>query len=175
MTSRTTSADSGPKPGGGRAGLPRHEFQLQQVGLPGGEIEQRIQGAEVNDEHSVALPDRPTGIPASFDEHTKLMLDLQLLAFQTDTTRVFSLILAREVSNRSYPQIGVPDQHHPVSHHRDDPGLIEKKTKIDAPANDLDSALDAASVSMVRRASPVPAPPPELGTRVNLKVPVCFQ
>jgi len=96
------------------------------------EIEQRIQGAEANDHHSVALPDRPTGIPASFDEHTKLMFDLQLLAFQTDTTRVFSMILAREVSNRSYPQIGVPDQHHPVSHHRDDPGLIEKKTKIDA-------------------------------------------
>ena len=60
------------------------------------------------------------------------MLDLALLAFQTDTTRVFSMILAREVSNRSYPQIGVPDQHHPVSHHRNDPGLIEKKTKIDA-------------------------------------------
>jgi len=96
------------------------------------EIEQRIQSAEASDEHSVALPDRPTGIPASFEEHTKLMLDLQLLAFQTDTTRVFSLILAREVSNRSYPQIGVPDQHHPVSHHRNDPGLIEKKTKIDA-------------------------------------------
>jgi hypothetical protein len=96
------------------------------------EIEQRIQSAEASDDHSVALPDRPIGIPASFDEHTKLMLDLQLLAFQTDTTRVFSMILAREVSNRSYPQIGVPDQHHPVSHHRDDPGLIEKKTKIDA-------------------------------------------
>jgi hypothetical protein len=96
------------------------------------EIEQRIQSAEASDEHSVALPERPIGIPASFDEHTKLMLDLQLLAFQTDTTRVFSMILAREVSNRSYPQIGVPDQHHPVSHHRDDPGLIQKKTKIDA-------------------------------------------
>jgi hypothetical protein len=96
------------------------------------EIEQRIQGAESSEEHSVALPDRPTGIPASFDEHTRLMLDLQLLAFRTDTTRVFSMILAREVSNRTYPQIGVPDQHHPVSHHRDDPGLIEKKTKIDA-------------------------------------------
>jgi hypothetical protein len=95
------------------------------------EIEQRIQGAESNDEHAVALPDRPTGIPASFDEHTKLMLDLQLLAFQTDTTRVFSMILAREVSPRTYPQIGVPDQHHPVSHHRNDPALIEKKTKID--------------------------------------------
>jgi hypothetical protein len=96
------------------------------------EIEQRIQGVEASDEHAIALPDRPTGIPASFDEHTKLMLDLQLLAFQTDTTRVFSMILAREVSNRSYPHIGVPDQHHPVSHHRDDPALIEKKTRIDA-------------------------------------------
>jgi hypothetical protein len=96
------------------------------------EIEQRIQGAESGDQHEVALPERPTGIPASFDEHTKLMLDLALLAFQTDTTRVFSMILAREVSNRSYPQIGVPDQHHPVSHHRNDPALIEKKTKIDA-------------------------------------------
>jgi hypothetical protein len=96
------------------------------------EIEQRIQGAESGDPLEVALPERPTGIPASFDEHTKLMLDLALLAFRTDTTRVFSMILAREVSNRSYPQIGVPDQHHPVSHHRNDPTLIEKKTKIDA-------------------------------------------
>jgi hypothetical protein len=96
------------------------------------EIEQRIQGAEASQHDDVALPDRPTGIPASFDEHTKLMLDLVLLGFRTDTTRIFSMILAREVSNRSYPQIGVPDQHHPVSHHRNDPVLIEKKTKIDA-------------------------------------------
>jgi hypothetical protein len=96
------------------------------------EIEQRIQGAEASEHDDVALPDRPTGIPASFEEHTKLMLDLALLGFRTDTTRVFSMILAREVSNRSYPQIGVPDQHHPVSHHRNDPALIEKKTKIDA-------------------------------------------
>jgi hypothetical protein len=96
------------------------------------EIEQRIQSAESSSTHEVALPDRPTGIPTSFDEHTKLMLDLTLLAFRTDTTRIFSMILAREVSNRSYPQIGVPDQHHPVSHHRNDAALIEKKTKIDA-------------------------------------------
>ena len=96
------------------------------------EIEQRIQGAEASEHDDVALPDRPTGIPASFEEHTKLMLDLALLGLQTDTTRIFSMILAREVSNRSYPQIGVPDQHHPVSHHRNDPVLIEKKTKIDA-------------------------------------------
>jgi len=96
------------------------------------EIEQRIQGAEASEHGDVALPDRPTGIPASFEEHTKLMLDLALLGFRTDATRIFSMILAREVSNRSYPQIGVPDQHHPVSHHRNDPVLIEKKTKIDA-------------------------------------------
>ncbi len=95
------------------------------------EVEQRIQSAESSGQHDVALPERPTGIPASFEEHTKLMLDLVLLGYRTDTTRIFSLILAREVSNRSYPQIGVPDQHHPVSHHRNDPVLIEKKTKID--------------------------------------------
>jgi len=95
------------------------------------EIEQRIQSSESQNAEAVDLPDRPTGIPSTFDEHTKLMFDLQLLAFQTDTTRVFSMIMAREVSNRTYPNIGVPDPHHPVSHHRDDPELIEKKGKID--------------------------------------------
>ena len=96
------------------------------------EIEQRIGAAEADAAGELALPERPIGIPASFDDYTKLMLDLQLLAFQTDTTRVFSMILAREVSNRPYPHIGVPDQHHAASHHRNDAGLIEKKTKIDA-------------------------------------------
>ena len=96
------------------------------------EIEQRIGAAEADATGDLALPDRPIGIPDSFDDYTKLMLDLQLLAFQTDTTRVFSMILAREVSNRPYPHIGVPDQHHAASHHRNDAGLIEKKTKIDA-------------------------------------------
>jgi hypothetical protein len=96
------------------------------------EIEQRIGAAESEEHGDVHLPERPLGIPASFDDYTKLMLDLQLLAYQTDTTRVFSMILAREVSNRPYPHIGVPDQHHAASHHRNDPGLIEKKTRIDA-------------------------------------------
>jgi hypothetical protein len=96
------------------------------------EIEQRIGAAEAEAHHDADLPERPIGIPASFDDYAKLMLDLQLLAFQTDTTRVFSLILAREVSNRPYPHIGVSDQHHAASHHRNDAGLIEKKTKIDA-------------------------------------------
>ncbi|HUQ52426.1 MAG TPA: DUF1552 domain-containing protein, partial [Gammaproteobacteria bacterium] len=96
------------------------------------EIEQRIGAAEAEGHGDVELPERPLGIPDSFDDYAKLMLDLQLLAYRTDTTRVFSLILAREVSNRPYPQIGVPDQHHAASHHRNDGGLIEKKTKIDA-------------------------------------------
>ena len=65
------------------------------------EIEQRIGAAEADAAGDLALPERPIGIPASFDDYTKLMLDLQLLAFQTDTTRVFSMILAREVSNRA--------------------------------------------------------------------------
>jgi hypothetical protein len=95
------------------------------------EIEQRIVNAESADLESITLPVRPTGIPDGYDEHTRLTLDLLLLAYQTDSTRVASMILAREVSNRPYPQIGVPDQHHPVSHHRNDPGLIEKKSKID--------------------------------------------
>jgi hypothetical protein len=96
------------------------------------EIEQRIQSAETKGEASeMALPDRPTDIPAEFEEHAKLMFDLQVLAFQGDITRVFSMIMAREGSPRTYPQIGVPEQHHPVSHHRDDPILIAKKAKID--------------------------------------------
>jgi hypothetical protein len=70
-------------------------------------------------------------IPDSFDEHTKLMFDLQALAFRADLTRVFSMIMSRELSSRTFAQIGVPDQHHAVSHHRDDPDLIVKKAKID--------------------------------------------
>ena len=59
------------------------------------------------------------------------MYDLQALAFQADITRVFSMIIARELSPRTYPLIGVTDQHHAVSHHRNDPELIAKKAKID--------------------------------------------
>ncbi len=95
------------------------------------EIEQRIVTAEAGSRAPVALPERPTGIPESYDEHTRLMMDLLVLGFQTDSTRIGSMILAREVSNRTYPHIGVPDPHHPVSHHRNDPQLIEKKSKID--------------------------------------------
>jgi hypothetical protein len=95
------------------------------------EVEQRIQTTESQSAQSVELPERPVDIPDTFEAHTKLMFDLQVLAYQADITRVFSMIMARELSSRTYPNIGVPDQHHPVSHHRNDPELIAKKAKID--------------------------------------------
>jgi hypothetical protein len=95
------------------------------------DVEQRIQNAEGEAEHAIELPDRPTDIPATFDAHTKLMFDLQALAFQADITRVFSMIMSRELSSRTFANIAVPEQHHAVSHHRNDPELIAKKARID--------------------------------------------
>jgi hypothetical protein len=95
------------------------------------DVEQRIHGAEKQDAQSIELPDRPVGIPDSFEEHTKLMFDLQIMAFRADLTRVFSLIMARELSGRTYPMIGIPGQHHLISHHRDDAELMSQKARID--------------------------------------------
>jgi hypothetical protein len=95
------------------------------------EIEQRIKAPASQSAQSIELIDRPVDVPESFDEYTKLMLDIQALAFRADLTRVFSLILSRELSSRTFAFIGVPDQHHAVSHHRNDPDLIAKKAKID--------------------------------------------
>jgi len=95
------------------------------------EVEKRIQSAEKLGPDNLELPDRPIGIPASFEAHTKLMFDLQLIAFRADLTRVFSMILARELSGRTYPMIGIPGQHHLISHHRDDADLMSQKARID--------------------------------------------
>ena len=95
------------------------------------DIEKRIQSAEAQGAQSIELPDRPLDIPATFEDHTKLMFDLQVLAFRANVTPVFSLIMARELSLRPYPSIGVPEAHHTVSHHRDDPELIARKARID--------------------------------------------
>lgn len=94
------------------------------------EVERRIQHAEGRPVE-IELPERPTGIPDTFDAHTNLMFDLQALAFQADITRVFSMVMSRELSSRTFASIGVPEQHHAVSHHRNDPELIAKKAKID--------------------------------------------
>jgi hypothetical protein len=97
------------------------------------EIEQRIQSTEKKGASApLELPDRPVDIPETFEEHAKLMFDLMALAYRADITRVFTMIMARELSSRTYPNIGVPEQHHAVSHHRNDPALIAKKAKIDA-------------------------------------------
>jgi hypothetical protein len=98
--------------------------------VAGRAVDQRIQVAESRPVE-IDLPERPTDIPASFDAHTALMFDLQALAWQADITRVFSMILSRELSSRTFPTLGVPEQHHAVSHHRNDPDLIAKKAKID--------------------------------------------
>ena len=95
------------------------------------EVERRIQRSEAAARDN-RLPDldRPKGVPASYADHARLMFDLQVLAFQGDITRVITFQLARETSNRTYPEIGVPDPHHPLSHHGNDPAKVEKIAKI---------------------------------------------
>jgi hypothetical protein len=95
------------------------------------EIERRIQRASLEqDRADLTVPEAPVGIPYSFDEHIKLMYDLLALAYQANVTRVFSFMVAREVSNRTYPQVGVPDGHHATSHHQNKAEKIEKLVKI---------------------------------------------
>jgi len=95
------------------------------------EVERRIQRAEAEvGERPLPDLDRPPGVPASYAEHARLMFDLQVLAMQGDVTRVCTFQLARETSNRTYPEIGVPDPHHPLSHHGNDPAKHEKIRRI---------------------------------------------
>jgi hypothetical protein len=97
------------------------------------DVEQRIQRAEKQSSQSTTpIGEQPVGIPDSFDDHAKLMFDLNFLAFQADVTRVTAFQISRELSGRPYPWIGVPDGHHTVSHHQLDPEKITKATKINA-------------------------------------------
>jgi hypothetical protein len=97
------------------------------------EVERRIQKAEQQTAES-ALPDldRPVGVPAAYGDHAKLMFDLQVLALQGDVTRVITFQLAREASTRTYPEIGVSEAHHPLTHHQGDQSKIDKMAKINA-------------------------------------------
>jgi hypothetical protein len=97
------------------------------------EVERRVQNAEQKTADSPAPDiDRPLGVPEAYADHAKLMFDLQALALQADLTRIITFQLARETSNRTYPEIGVPDAHHPVSHHANNPKKLEKLAKINA-------------------------------------------
>jgi hypothetical protein len=97
------------------------------------QVESEIQRAEkaVAENRTPDL-DRPVGVPAAFADHAKLMFDLQILAFQADITRVVTFQLTREQCNRTYPEIGVSDPHHPTSHHGNDPEKLAKIAKINA-------------------------------------------
>jgi hypothetical protein len=93
------------------------------------DIERRIGMAEAQN-RELPLVDQPTGVPSDYAEHAKLMMDLLLLAYQTDMTRISTFMMAREVSAHSYPEIGVSDSHHPLSHHQDEAAKLERLHKI---------------------------------------------
>src|SRR5205823_10357799 len=94
------------------------------------DVERRIQKAEQQNARELPVIDQPVGIPTDYNEHAMLMMDLLVLAYQTDLTRVSTFMLAREVSSRAYPEIGVSDSHHPLSHHSNEAAKLERLHKI---------------------------------------------
>ena len=96
------------------------------------DVERRIERAERDSDRDLPVMAHPAGVPASYEEHVKLMFDLEVLAYQSDLTRVITLMLGREFSGMTYPQIGVADAHHPISHHALEPEKIAKVAKINA-------------------------------------------
>jgi hypothetical protein len=94
------------------------------------DVERRIQRAEEQASREIPVFARPAGIPATFDEHAKLMFDMQVLAYQCDLTRVTSFMMGHEQSNRAYPEIGIPDAHHALTHHQGDAAKIAKVARI---------------------------------------------
>ena len=94
------------------------------------DVERRIEMAERQNTRELPVVDQPVGVPGDYAEHARLMMDLLALAYQTDLTRISTFMLAREVSGRAYPEIGVPDSHHPLSHHQDEPAKLERLHKI---------------------------------------------
>jgi hypothetical protein len=94
------------------------------------DIERRIQKAEEQSHRQLPVVEQPPGIPGTFEEHITLMFDLMALAYQTDLTRVSTFMIGREQSTRTYPEIGVPEPHHPVSHHQQRPEYLEKLARI---------------------------------------------
>ena len=96
------------------------------------DVEQRIQIAEEQSDEELPLVEHPAGIPANWEDHVRLMFDLMVLAYQCDLTRVITLMMGHEHSGMTYPQIGVPDAHHPISHHQQEPEKVAKVAKINA-------------------------------------------
>jgi hypothetical protein len=94
------------------------------------DVERRIQKAEQDSHKDVLVVDQPAGIPQDFAEHAKVMMDLLALAYQSDLTRVSTFMIGREVSGRAYPEIGIAESHHPVSHHENDLMKLDRLGQI---------------------------------------------
>ena len=94
------------------------------------DVERRIRRAEEQSARTLPLVQQPAGVPDAFDDYMRLMLELQRLAWQTDLTRVATFMVGREISGRTYNEIGIPEAHHPLSHHLDDPARIATMSKI---------------------------------------------
>jgi hypothetical protein len=109
---------------------PRDQNRLSEYLDSVRDVERRIQLAEKQSDRDLPVVDQPAGIPATFSAHAKLLWDLQTLAWQTDLTRVFTFMMACEISGKTYPEIGVPDSHHPLSHDIVNPEPAAKVTKI---------------------------------------------
>jgi Protein of unknown function (DUF1552) len=96
------------------------------------DVERRIQKAEEQSSNELPVVAQPAGVPGTFEEHARLMFDLQVLAYQCDLTRVTTFMIGRELSGRSYPEIGIPEAHHPLSHHEGNPAKIAIMAKLNA-------------------------------------------
>jgi len=101
------------------------------------ELERRIQRIEARDGSELPTLDRPAGVPDRFDEHVKLMYELQWLAFRSDMTRVVTFMLGRELNFRTYPEIGITEGHHGLSHHQDNPTQLAKYARLNTYQTEL--------------------------------------
>ena len=111
---------------------PRDEAKLDEYLESVRDVERRIQKAEEQSARELPVVDQPVGVPSDYGEHARLMMDLLALAYQTDLTRVSTFMLGHEVSSRAYPEIGVPDSHHPLSHHANEPAKLARLHQINA-------------------------------------------
>jgi hypothetical protein len=116
---------------------PRDQAKLAEYLDAVRDIERRIQLSEAQSGRDLPALEAPVGIPASFDEYAKLMFDLQVLAYQTDLTRVITFMISRELSGRPYPDIGLPEPHHAMSHHQDQPDKLANLTKLQTYYSEL--------------------------------------
>jgi hypothetical protein len=114
----------------GRTLGPRDRSKLSEYLDSVRDVERRIQKAEEQSATELPIVARPAGVPAAFEDHSKLMFDMLALSYQADLTRVGTFMMGHEVSSRAYPEIGVPDAHHPISHHQGDGDKIAKCAKV---------------------------------------------